>query len=412
MNPPARARQRKMLRQILCLAALFGLAAHASYAEDVTLPGDRLALTTDGDIGVNIETQAGMSAGVRVTGGDLSCLKTQTGQVVEIHTESCGDELGHLTLLVPPGYPISLSLNGDGDVHVDDIGGALSATLNGGGALTAGRVGDLMLAVHGSGDATLGYVEGSADLGMTGSGDVKLARVQGALHTHSSGSGELEIGSITSPAADILIEGSGDVTIGGGTIGALRAQSNASGDLTVAAQVVAADLQASGGGDMKLSNVTGVAKRHASGGSDITVGGSATDVDSLTQLKNLQNLDQLQDLKQLKALDALKGLSINLSDDDSPHHSTHHNDGGAFFHFIAGVVVLVLLYFAWRTVQRNGGWGAVQNRVTSPGGPSHPGVQAVRDTLSRLDGRLAQVETYVTTREFDLQRKFRDLDKT
>jgi hypothetical protein len=256
-------------------------------------------------------------------------------------------------------------------------------------------------------------VEGAADLRLTGSGDVKLARVQGVLHTHSSGSGELEIGTITSPAADILIEGSGDVSIGSGTIGALRAQTNASGDLNVAAQVVAADLQATGGGDMKLANVTGVTKRRSSGGSDITVGGSGVDVDSLTQLKDLKtkNLDQLQDLQQLKSLEALKGLSINLSDDDWPHHGTHHS-GSGFGHFIAGVLVLALLYFAWRTIQRNGGWQAVQNRATSPSGPNHPGVQAVRDTLSRLDGRLAQVETYVTTREFDVQRKFRDLDKT
>ncbi|MEJ0049113.1 MAG: hypothetical protein WDN04_25610 [Rhodospirillales bacterium] len=73
----------------------------------------------------------------------------------------------------------------------------------------------------------------------------------------------------------------------------------------------------------------------------------------------------------------------------------------------------MILFAIWRTVQRNGGLAQLQNRFRSsgePAQPTHPGVIAVRDTISRLESRLARVEGYVTTREFDLQRKFRELD--
>jgi hypothetical protein len=90
------------------------------------------------------------------------------------------------------------------------------------------------------------------------------------------------------------------------------------------------------------------------------------------------------------------------------HHSS--DIGGHIFH---AVILVGILYFIWRTVRRNGGVAALRARFSGPSqpaAPTHPGVIALRDTMTRLDGRLARVETYVTTREFDLQRKFRELD--
>jgi hypothetical protein len=300
--------------------------------------------------------------------------------------------------LVPPGFPVALLVQGDGDVHISDVG-PLSATLTSDGGLTVGRSRDLILSLHGDGDASVSAVDGTADVRITGSGGAKLLHVGGILHAILNGSGDLAVTSISAPAADIATAGSGEISIGEGNISALRASTNGSGDITVAAHVDAADLQASGGGDMKLANVTGVVKRSATGGSSIHIGGSAMDLDSLRNLK-------IPPIPPIPPIPALP--TINLSTDDWPDQSSHHSSHG-FAHFIAGILVLVLIYFIWRAVQRRG----MPNFATPTGSAttaSHPGVLAIRDTLSRLEGRLAQVETYVTSREFDLQRKFRDLD--
>jgi hypothetical protein len=199
----------------------------------------------------------------------------------------------------------------------------------------------------------------------------------------------------------MTIDGSGDAVVGKGHVEILHARLSGSGDLTVAATADTADLQASGGGDIKVAHVNGEVHKSASGGSSI----------------NIYNSDVAE-----FGLGKLAQLAATTDDDDSSSdsvihtHRTSHGGGSGALHFFAGLAVLFILYAIWRTIQRNGGIGPLQARFNrgpgAPPAPSHPGVIAVRDTITRLEGRLARVENYVTTREFDLQRKFRELDKT
>jgi hypothetical protein len=398
---------RKSLRPAVLAAALGALLgplwATTAHAGNVTLSGDRLALTTTGDIGISIETENGLGAAVRLVGDDLSCLNARNGQVVTVSTEGCGNDLSHLTIMVPPGFPMSLSVQGSGDVRIGDVGGTLDATLNGDGGLSAGRTQSLMLAIHGDGDATVTMIQGSADIRLGASGSAKLGNVQGVLHAALTGSGDLTIAGINAPAADVSTDGSGEVSIGDGDIKALRAATHGSGDVTVSAHVTAADLEASGGGDIKVRDVSGVVKRHSSGGSSIEVGGTGMDMETLHNL----HIPAIPPIPPIPAIPSIP--SINIDNDNWPHQQTHHSSDAG--HIVAGILVLVLAYFIWRTVQRNGGWQSLRGRASAPSEATHPGVLAVRDTLTRLDGRLAQVELYVTSREFDLQRKFRELEK-
>jgi hypothetical protein len=381
--------------RLALLAGLLALGATAARADSLTLQGPRLALTTTGDTGVTIETDGALHNAVRAIGDHLDCVTTQSGAEIVINTEECGDRLGHLTLTVPPGFGMTLAVQGNGDVTVGDVAGDLNAVLDSDGSLTVGSAHMLQLSVHGAGDATVNAVQGAADVQQTSSGAVKLPDIQGPLHARLSGSGDLTIGNINGPAADISQVGSGDVTIASGNIQVLQAQTHGNGDLTVNARVgTAASLQASGGGDIKLNGPTGTVLQHsASGGSDIYIGG-----------RHGANIHTIPDLK---------GLTIDLSDDDGANTSSHYSSHGShgFHDFVAGIVFLLVLFFIWRTVQRNGGLRAVRGRTTPTADTTHPGVIAVREALLRLDGRLSQVETYVTTREFDLQRKFRDLDR-
>jgi hypothetical protein len=93
----------------------------------------------------------------------------------------------------------------------------------------------------------------------------------------------------------------------------------------------------------------------------------------------------------------------------------HVSAGGTVVHVVAGLMVLGLLVALWRTIARHGGVA----RFARPGGrpesggapaPRHAGVIAVCDKIAELEKRLARVEIHVTSREFDLNRKFREID--
>jgi hypothetical protein len=116
--------------------------------------------------------------------------------------------------------------------------------------------------------------------------------------------------------------------------------------------------------------------------------------------------------------DAMRRLSESVSsaesgDNDHGVHVSLGDHGSGFGHFIAGIVVLGVLIAVWRTISRNGGLAAVSRRFPAsapPAAPSHPGVIALCDLLASLERRLARVEIHVTSREFELNRKFRDID--
>jgi hypothetical protein len=378
----------------VCLAAQ-GVAAPA-LADTRTIDGSSLSLTLTGDDQTTIETDPGLTHGIRVVADSVDCLGgSGGGGEISIASAACGSDMGQLTIMVPPTFPVTINSMGSGNVNVGELYGPLNVALNSDGDLNVRRAAQLRLAVRGSGDATVRAVAGTADVEIDGSGTVKLFRVDGALKVGQHGSGDLAIAHIEAPSAEFEMASSGDTVVAGGHIGALRVRTMGSGDFAMAGAVGTADLEAAGGGDIRVPHVDGPVTRRAMGGSSIVIGGrNGLGGDAMRRLS--------ESVSSSASDDHDHGVRISLGD--------HWNGAG---HAIAGIIVLGLLIAAWRIISRNGGMAAVSRRFPSggtPAAPSHPGVIALCDLLASLERRLARVEIHVTSREFELNRKFRDID--
>jgi hypothetical protein len=382
-------------RALLAAGITAAVAASPAMADSFTLHGSRLVMTVAGNNDATIETDSSLQGDVRVSGDNASCLENHGGgDAIVIDDTSCNEDLDHLTIAVPANFPVILSMRGAGNVTIGDLNAQLVANVLGSGDLHVGRVAELVLNVSGSGDASVQAASGPADINITGNGDVKIPELNGVLHVRQSGAGDLAIGAINSPAADLALQASGDTAIGRGSIGALRARISSSGDLVVAATAATADLSATGGGDIRVAEVTGPVQRHTGGGSSISTSASGLERFGVGKIANM----------------------VSLSDDNGDiqtvggHHRKHSDSG--FKHVLAGMFVLFVLFLVWRMARRRGGLAAVGNSLRGgPSQPTHPGVIAVRDALARLEPRLARVEGFVTEREFELNRKFRDLER-
>ena len=354
------------------VSAGLGWATSAS-AETRTLQGEQLVLTTSLSSRVVIDTDASLSGQLRVSADQpLSCLSVREGQTAIVGTSGCDSDLESLRITVSPNMPVTVTARGDGSVQVADLGAPLTVTLTSSADLKAGHVGSLAISMSGDGDAVVGAVDGPASAEMNGSGNLRLGALTGPLSLRHTGSGDLTVGVVTAPSVAIESVGSGDMVIGGGNITSLNARLRGSGDLSVAATVGDGNVSASGGGDVKLGQVTGKLNRSSSGSSTITAGGVST--------------GELSDRSSRSAVVV---------------RSSH-----VFGHVVAAVLAVVMLFFVWRIVRRA---RSSRSAARNPGVSTHPGVVAVGELLTRLDQRLGRVESYVTTREFDLNRKFRDL---
>jgi hypothetical protein len=379
----------------LATGALFAVLAFAgtARAETRTLPAQQLVLATGIDEDTTIEPDPTLSGAIRISRDDgLDCLTIVQGSTVSVATARC-DSDDAVRIAVPPGMPLVVNATGGGDIKIGDIGGPLTLSLSSHGDVTVGRTGLLNLSIGAGSDVSLGAVSGPATLTLAGSGDVKMQSLAGPLSIKSSGSGDVAIGSITSDSVNVEASGSGDVLIGGGSIGMLTVRLNGSADFATAATSRDADLVASGGGDMRVGPVANIIRRDASGGSDIRIGSS-----------------QL-----VSAVIADVAHAIGNAGNEPHHRSGRHDEDSGFGHFITLLVVGFLAYVAWRMVRRAGG---VPNLLRRPSQmqanptPTHAGVIALCDTVSRLDQRLGRVEAYVTSREFDLQQKFREMGRS
>ena len=385
-------------QQAACLFLALGLTA--ARADTRTLHGVAMELTLATDSDVTIEADPRLSGNVRVVGDSLDCLTTNDGVGVTISTSACDSDMGHLAIMVPPAMPLSLEVASSGNVTIGDLKGPLKATISSDGDLKIRHATVLQLEVRGSGDATIQAVDGVADIAINGSGDVRVMRLNGPLKSRQNGSGDLAIAQIASPAADIETHGSGDTLILAGHVTDLRARTTGSGDVVMGGSAGTAELDASGGGDIGLHHADGPVSRHASGDSTINVGG-ASEIAASAMAKLRASVSGGDD-----------------GDDDSGTVVTVHHRHNGFHDFLAGIVVLGLLFFGWRIISRNGGAGRLGRafggtRGTAngvPAAPSNPGVIALCDLLAGLERRLAQVETHVTSREFELNRKFREID--
>ena len=370
------------------LVAMFS-AGHAS-AETRAVEGGALILTDTLSSHVTIDTDAGLHGSVRISAdGALSCVQAESGGPVQISTAACGDDLESLRITVPPYMAVTLTGSGSGSARIGDLRGLLTATLTSSYDIKVGHVGRLILSSNSSGDSVVGRVDGPAEISTTASGDVRLGYVGGNLTISHHGSGDMAVGGIEAAQASIDSAGSGDMLVGGGHIGRLQAHIVGSGDLAVAATVGGGDVEAVGGADVKLASVTGEVRRSASGGSDISVGGSALVADVMGRVARLE------------------GQAPTVAGS----HTIVVRRDHAIGHLVTVLLVGVMLFLGWRIVRRAGGWSAMRKGrgAGAPDAPMHPGVQAVCDTMARLEQRLGRMEGYVTTREFDLNRKFREL---
>jgi hypothetical protein len=371
----------------LSAGALFAALActGTAHADTRTFSAKQLVLNDTLQEDTVITPDPSLVGQVRITREDgLDCLSVVEGGALVIDTARCDSDQS-LHIEVPPGMPLVLTANGGGDIKLGDVGGPLTLDLSGHGDVTAGRTGPLILSAVGGSDVSLGSVSGSAVLTLSGSGDVKMAGVSGALTIRSSGSGDLAIGSIEAPAVDVQGSGHGDILIGGGTIGSLNVRLNGSGDFATAASSREAVLSAHGGGDMRVGPVAHVIQRDSSGGSEIHIGSSEL----------------------VSAVIADVAHAIGSSESGGHHDSSSESSRGAE-HFFTLVVVGFLVFLIFRMVRRSGGVRR-PSQAPAAAAPTHAGVVALCESLARTEQRLGRVEAYVTSREFDLQQKFREM---
>ena len=373
----------RALALALLLAAVAGVGP--ARADTRSVNGDKLVLTDTISSNTIISTDPSLSGQVRVSmDGDLGCLSLTGGGTAIVSTSGCSESGGSLRIEVPQGMPMTISASGDGELHLGNTAAPLVLEMNGSGDVVGGDTGPLVLSVHGNSDISLGKVKGGAVLEMTGSGDVRLGGLEGGLTLRHQGSGDLAVGHIESSSVVLESTGSGDMLIGAGTISTLTANMRGHGDLGVAAAIRDADVHAYGGGDVKLGQVTGRLNRVNGDNSDIYVGGPEVVNTIIGQVA--------------KAVGEGKDSSSS-----SSGHSTHHTFPA---HILTILLVGIMAFILWRMVKRRGGVSGLRAQPTVP---THPGVVSLCETMSRLDQRLGRVESYVTSREFELHQKFKKL---
>ncbi len=369
---------------VLLLAGL--LAGQSARAETRTISGGRLTLNTSSSEDVVIDTDPSLHGQIRFSGdSSLACLSISRGNTVVVSTARCDEDAGPLRIGIPPDAPVTLSSSGDGDIRVADLRGPLTAALNGSGDLVTGSTGPLTLSVHANGDATLGDVDGPAVIDMSGNGDVHIKAVHGPLTLKQVGSGDLVAGAIQAGHVVLDGNGSGDVLLGSGHIDSLQAHMNGSGDLSVAASLRDATVDMRGGGDAKLGPVSGALSQSAAEGSDI----GGLDADHAAAMGD-------QVARKTGAGSGIRRGARTVTD---------------LKNFLTFAFVVLVLVICWRIVRRAGGLSGMRRQWRGGGvaAPSNPAVLALGETMTRLEQRLGRLESYVTTREFDLARKFREL---
>jgi hypothetical protein len=214
----------------------------------------------------------------------------------------------------------------------------------------------------------------------SGTGDAHIESVRGPLVVTDTGRGDIAIAEVESPQAECVLHGSGDLVLGSGRIARLRAVTDGSGDLTGGVEIGDGELIAAGSGDIRVARVSGALRRRASGSGDILVG-QAT---------------------------AAAGTGAGTAEGKATARSGPDYTSDV----LTAAFVLAVAVAVWRTVRRHGG-------LAAPGGwfaprrPAPPGdaaVIALCETLARLERRVGLVEGYVTSREFELQKSFRELN--
>ena len=374
-------------------AILLAATVAASHAQADTrlVGGAQLVFSDTLSDNVVIATDSTLHGQIRLTreeGSGLACLTVVSGYSTVISTSRCDPDVEHMRIDVPADMDVTVAATGEGDIHMADLGGRLVATLSGSGDLVAGHVAGLVAITRSNGDITVGQVDGPATVETGASGDVRIRALHGPLTAKLRGSGDLVVGAAEADGMVLDITGSGDAYVGPGHIASLRANLLGTGDLSVAAVIHDAAVDARGGGDVKIAPVSGTLTRNTAGDSDLVILGPA----------------------EVRHVEDVVARKFGRTGSSSVITTFTSKPGASLVeHLLTLAFVVLAAIICWRIVRRAGGFGGLRRPGGQPAAPSHPGVLALGETMARLEGRLGRLESYVTTREFDLARKFREL---
>lgn len=347
------------LRRLVAAALLLALPSASAFA---LTAGRSLAVSGSCDDGtLAILPDAALSGGIELD-GHLRTLAPAGADGV-IHVEPGCDRL---TIRVPPAFPLRLELDGGEAVHLGALHGPVDLT------------------VRGSGDLHADALAGGGHLAIYGDGDVTVGTLSGAdFRVESFGAGDFRAGPVTLHALTLRGTGNGDVVVGGGTIGKLEATTSGAGDIRVAASTGAATLTSTGDGDITVARVTGPLVQDAFGKGSVTVG-AAGDAAPARPAAPVAGAHDVSDIP--GDVGALLGvlLSVVLT--------------------VVGAAVALLVARRVFAARRRGA------NAAAPGAASRDTRVAELDvSLRRLAERTARIESFVTSREFELHRGFREL---
>ncbi len=381
------------MRRALAVGLGIALASLACAPAEAAPPVDHLLVYggcgSDGAM-VAIVPDPSLSREIRTIGavGGL----TDDGGTARVTTACGGDAL---TIRVPPSFPVQIEAAKGSSFRLGNLDGPVVAHLDGGAELTAGSLaGGLVLENDGGGDVQLGSLAGPSSLSVSGSGD-------------------LSIGHVDAASLAIALSGSGDGNIGGGRIGTLQAAVSGSGDLDIEATVGGGSASTSGSGDVSIGRVTGTLVENRGGSGDISVRDDAPGAGrTIVGVGNtpisvppvaIAPIPPMPAMPPIPPMPAMSGVGttsarsggsgVNSSVDGAYSDSTA--ELVAALSVAAGATLLVLR--------------ARRRRVTTVSATADPRIRAAADRLDAIARRVGRVEALVTSREFDLHRRFREM---
>ena len=342
------ATQGLRVRRTASAALAWMLVAGAGSAAGADVQGNRLLLERPcGDDGgtVSIVADPSLTHAVEID-GSTGEVTTNVDQVTV--AGSCHGD-GDATIRVPTSFPVTVDSWAAGDLRLGDLDGAVTVHLRGQGDLDAGRLG------------------GGLFLDDTGQGDVSVGALAGKLVANLYGSGDLVVGRLESDSVAITETGHGDVALRDGVIGRISATLAGSGDLSVGATVDGGEVVSTGAGDASFARVLGRLSQVRTGPGDIVVheGGGSQDGRGAS------------------------GRSAQLSDRVLAHVLRFGRVGG----LAVGA----------------GRWWRGRRRARPIAAARDPRVSATLDRLDQVARRVGRLEALVTSREFELNRSFREM---
>jgi hypothetical protein len=362
----------------LVLAAV--LAATAASAAPT---GDRLRLEGQcaaDDVAISVVPDQWLSRTVAVEGSTFSV--GNDGSTIKVVPACRSDSM--LTIRVPSDFPVAIDFGGKGDIRFGDLRGPIVAELRGDVGLTAGHLlGGLTLDIYNGGDVHIGALDGPTRLDSYGSGDVEISRIM-------------------SPTLQTIQSGSGDMSIGSGRIGEINATTSGSGDLAVAATIEHGQVTSVGSGDITLSRVSGDLTQTQTGSGDITVRARGGGVSSETAIQQSVEAEAASAVAaRLAATQEAAALQQAPSIRQGGGHA--RSSLSDFAHLL--LVLLLLAVPVALVIGRR----RRRARRAAPAGPVDPRLAAAADRFDALARRIGRIEAVVTSHEFDLHRRFREM---